>query len=137
MRTNRPILLIEDDEVDAMTIKRAIKEIKIANPLVWRENGEEGLYYLREEASSKPCIILLDLNMPRMGGLELLAIIKKDQDLRNIPVIILTTSSHDEDRLRSFNLSVAGYMIKPVDYKNFVQVIKAVNMYWTISEMPY
>ncbi|MGB1204234.1 MAG: response regulator [Chitinophagales bacterium] len=137
MRTNRPILLIEDDEVDAMTIKRAIKEIKIANPLVWRENGEEGLLYLKEKANFRPSIILLDLNMPRMGGLELLAIIKEDPKLRNIPVIILTTSSHDEDRLRSFNLSVAGYMIKPVDYKNFVQVIKAVNMYWTISEMPY
>ena len=120
-----------------MTIRRAIKEIKIANPLVWRENGEEGLLYLNKQDTLKPCIILLDLNMPRMGGLELLEIIKNNEDLRNIPVIILTTSSHDEDRLRSFNLSVAGYMIKPVDYKHFVQIMRAVNMYWTISEMPY
>ncbi len=136
MKTTSPILLIEDDEIDSMTIKRAIKEIKVSNPLFIRENGEEGLAYLNEEDSVRPCIILLDLNMPKMGGLEFLEIIKKDARFRNIPVIILTTSRHDEDRLRSFDLSVAGYMVKPVDYKSFVEVIRTINMYWTISELP-
>ena len=136
MKSQRPILLLEDDYVDRLTVKRAVKDIKITNPLVMVENGEEGIEYLKDASNPEPCIILLDLNMPKMGGLEFLEVIKNEEALRHIPVIVLTTSHEDEDRLRSFNYSVAGYMVKPVDYKKFVEIMRTINLYWTLSEMP-
>jgi CheY-like chemotaxis protein len=136
MRDSAAILLIEDDRVDAMTVKRALKEINVCNPLHVVRNGEEALEFLRDVASPRPGIILLDLNMPRMNGLEFLKIAKQDDRLKLIPVIVLTTSREERDRLESFNLSVAGYMIKPVDYMQFVEVMRAINIYWTLSELP-
>jgi CheY-like chemotaxis protein len=136
MRSKKPILLVEDDSIDVMTVKRALKEINVANKLVTAANGEEALAYLRDEKNEKPCIMLLDLNMPKMNGLEFLSEIKKDEVLKKIPAIILTTSKEDHDRLKSFSLSAAGYMIKPVDFRQFVDVMRAINMYWTISELP-
>jgi len=133
---NKPLLIIEDDQVDVMTIRRALKEIHVANPVVHVENGEEGLAYLRDPGREKPCIILLDLNMPVMSGLEFLQIIKHDDYLRRFPVIVLTTSEEQQDKLNSFNLGVAGYMAKPVDYRQFVEVMRSINLYWTISELP-
>jgi CheY-like chemotaxis protein len=94
------------------------------------------LEYLRDEKNEKPCIILLDLNMPRMNGIEFLKIAKQDELLKMIPVVILTTSKEDRDKVESFKLSIAGYMIKPVDYQQFVEVIKTINIYWTLSELP-
>lgn len=134
--STKPLLLIEDDRVDVMTVKRALKEINVTNPVVHLENGEEALAYLRNPDNEKPCIILLDLNMPIMNGLEFLKIVKSDNDLRRFPVIVLTTSEEQQDKLNSFNLGVAGYMAKPVDYRQFVEVIRSINLYWTISEMP-
>ena len=134
--TNKPILLVEDDQVDVMTVKRALKEIHVANPVVNLENGEEALKYLRDPESAKPCIILLDLNMPVMNGVEFLQEAKRDDKLKRIPVVVLTTSEEQQDKVNSFNLGVAGYMAKPVDYRQFVEVMRSIDAYWTISEMP-
>ena len=136
MKEGLGILLVEDDVVDVMTVKRAFKEIKVTNPLVVAANGEEALAYLRDEKNKKPGIILLDLNMSKMNGIEFLEVAKKDEALKGIPVIVLTTSKEEQDKVNSFGLSVAGYMVKPVDYKQFVEVLRTINLYWTISELP-
>jgi len=136
MRNSKPILLVEDDSVDAMTVKRAFKDLKVLNPLVLTTNGEEALQYLRDKSNKKPCVILLDLNMPKMDGIEFLKIVKADEVLKKIPVVVLTTSKEESDIVESFKLSVAGYIVKPVDYKKFVEAIRAIELYWTLSELP-
>ena len=136
MRSSKPILLVEDDQVDAMTVKRALKDIKVTNRLNIVHDGEKALTFLKNSENEKPGIILLDLNMPRMNGIEFLKIAKKDESLKKIPVVVLTTSKEDQDKVDSFNLGVAGYMIKPVDYRKFVEVVKTIDMYWTLSELP-
>ncbi|TAM51916.1 MAG: response regulator [Paraburkholderia sp.] len=133
---NQPILVVEDDDVDVMTIQRAFKEIRVLNPVVRQENGEMAIDYLRDPSNATPCIILLDLNMPVMSGIEFLEIIKADENLRRIPVIVLTTSQEQEDKINSFNFSVAGYMAKPVDYRRFVDVMRSIDVYWSLSELP-
>lgn len=142
MRDNIPILLAEDDDVDAMTVQRAFKVNKITNPLHIVPNGEEALKVLRQqdtvsdpEKYPRPGIILLDLNMPVMNGLEFLKIAKGDPELRRIPVVVLTTSKDEEDRIESFNLSVAGYIIKPVEFEKFVAAVRTIDVYWTLSEL--
>ncbi|MES1981882.1 MAG: response regulator [Pseudomonadota bacterium] len=134
--TSKPILLVEDDRVDVMTVARALKDIHVSNPLVNLENGQEALKYLRHSVSEKPCIILLDLNMPIMNGIEFLQIAKNDAQIKRIPVIVLSTSEEQQDKVRTFDLGVAGYMAKPVDYRQFVEVMRTIDAYWTISEMP-
>ncbi len=136
MRNSRPVLLVEDDSVDAMTVKRALKDLDIKNPLIHALNGEEALEYLKSEDNNKPCIILLDLNMPRMNGIEFLQVIKVNDNLKKIPVIVLTTSREERDKIDSFKLGIAGYMLKSIDYTEFVQIIKTVSLYWTLSELP-
>ena len=136
MRSGKPILLLEDDRVDAMTVKRALKDLKVTNPLIHKLNGEEGVEYLTGEENEIPCLILLDLNMPKMNGIEFLKVIKERDVVKKIPVIVLTTSKEEQDIINTFKLSVAGYMIKSVDYKKFVETIRAINLYWTLSEMP-
>jgi CheY-like chemotaxis protein len=136
MRNNLPILLIEDDVVDAMTVKRALNELQITNPINTVGNGEEALGYLRNETSERPGLILLDLNMPKMSGVEFLKIIKNDDKLKRIPVVVLTTSKDEQDRFETFNSGVAGYMIKPVDYPQFVEIVRTIKMYWMLSETP-
>ncbi len=134
--TCKAILLVEDDEVDAMTVRRALKELHVANPLTQVENGEEALGYLRKPGQVLPCIILLDLNMPVMGGIEFLQVIKQDAALRRIPVVVLTTSEEQQDKVASFDIGVAGYIRKPVDYKQFVEAVRSIDAYWTLSELP-
>ncbi|NES94579.1 MAG: response regulator [Desertifilum sp. SIO1I2] len=136
MRNLQPILLVEDDRIDRLTVQRAFKEIQVKNPVDIAANGEEALALLRDRSYKKPAIILLDLNMPKMNGLEFLREIKQDADLKHIPVIVLTTSGEDRDKLESFNLCVAGYMIKPLDYFKFVEMLRAIQVYWTFSELP-
>ena len=136
MHSSKPILLVEDDNIDAMTVQRAMKELNVANKLVRTGNGEEALHYLRSSSKEKPCLVLLDLNMPKMNGLELLKIVKADDDLAAIPVIVLTTSGEQCDIMESFKFSVAGYMIKSVDYAEFKETMRVINEYWTLSEMP-
>ncbi len=136
MQNLRPILLVEDDQVDAMTVKRIFTEMKVKNQLAHVVNGEEALEYLRNSKNRKPCVILLDLNMPKMNGIEFLRIVKADDDLRSIPVIVLTTSREDQDKIESFKLGVAGYILKTVDYKRFATIMEIMDMYWTLSELP-
>jgi len=136
MRDSRPVLLVEDDSIDAMTVQRAFRDLKVTNPLKHTVNGEQALAYLQNPANDKPCVILLDLNMPKMNGTEFLAVAKSDPALKKIPVIVLTTSSEERDIVESFRLSVAGYIIKPVDYRKFVEAIRTIDLYWTLSELP-
>lgn len=136
MRNGRPILLVEDDTIDAMTVKRAFKELKVTNPLAHSLNGEEALEHLRQEANEHPCVVLLDLNMPKMNGVEFLKIAKNDPSLKKIPVVVLTTSNEERDIVESFKLGVAGYIVKPVDYRKFVEAIRTIDLYWTLSELP-
>ena len=135
MPTDKPIMLVEDDMVDVMTVQRALKNLEINVPLLTAHNGEEAIRIL-EESEEKPTLILLDLNMPVMSGREFLRKIKSDPSLRRIPVVILTTSGEKEDKLECFDLSAAGYMIKPVGYGSFVELIRTLDNYWTRSETP-
>jgi CheY-like chemotaxis protein len=136
MRNLRPILLAEDDSVDAMTVKRAFGELKVNNELIRVINGEEAIEYLKTHTDKKPCVVLLDLNMPKMNGIEFLKVAKADDELRQIPVVVLTTSKEDRDKVETFKFSVAGYIVKPVDYKKFVDAMRVLNLYWTLSELP-
>lgn len=136
MRNSKPILLIEDDNVDVMTVERVFRELKITNQLVSTSNGEQALEYLRTNDNKQPCVILLDLNMPKMNGTEFLKIVKTDEALKKIPVVVLTTSGQQQDVVESFKLGAAGYMVKSVDYGKFVETIRIINLYWTLSELP-
>lgn len=136
------ILLVEDDEVDVMNVKRAFKKYKITNPLYIAENGLEALAMLQPQ-DGKPTVvpenrrlILLDLNMPKMNGLEFLHKIRQDETLKSTPVIVLTTSDEDKDRIEAYNLNVAGYILKPVTFAKFAEVMVALNKYWSLCEMP-
>ncbi|MBR8829951.1 MAG: Response regulator rcp1 [Chroococcopsis gigantea SAG 12.99] len=136
------ILLIEDDEVDVMNVKRAFKKNNILNPLHVASNGLEALNMLRDESGSpssvspQQLLILLDLNMPKMGGIEFLQTLRQDPVLKSIPVVILTTSNQDQDRLEAYQLNIAGYILKPVTFSNFVETMATLNRYWTLCEMP-
>jgi len=136
MRNSKPILLVEDDDVDVMTVKRALKDSKVTNKLVSISDGEEAIDYLRTKSNAKPCVILLDLNMPKMNGIEFLKIAKTDEELKSIPVIVLTTSGSEQDIVESFAFGAAGYMVKSVDYGKFIETIRAIDGYWTLSELP-
>jgi len=136
MKNSRPVLLVEDDSVDAMTVKRAFRDISITNPLVHKLNGEEAFEYLAGLGDETPCIILLDLNMPKMNGIELLKVLKANDALKEIPVIVLTTSQDTRDKFETFGLGVAGYIVKPADYKKFVEAMRTIDIYWTLSELP-
>ncbi len=117
MRDTRPILLAEDDKLDALTVERSLNDLNVVNPLVRVTNGEEALECLRDSSKKKPCVILLDLSMPKMNGIEFLKIIKADEVLKCIPVVVLTTSKEEQDKIESFKLSVAGYIVKAVYYQ--------------------
>jgi len=136
MRNSKPILLVEDDRVDMMTVRRAVKDVNISNRVVHMLNGEKALEYLRDPDNKTPCVILLDLNMPKMNGIEFLKVVKADDTLKQIPVIVLTTSREKIDINESFNSGVAGYVVKPTDYKDFTEAIRKINQYWTSSELP-
>jgi CheY-like chemotaxis protein len=136
------ILLVEDDEVDVMNVQRAFRKNKITNPLYIAENGLEALAMLRSQDGKDPIVpplrrlILLDLNMPKMNGLEFLHQLRADSELKSTPVVVLTTSDEDRDRLEAYNLNVAGYLLKPVTFANFDQIMITLTNYWALSEMP-
>ena len=131
------ILLVEDDEVDVMNVRRAFDRNRIANPLYVAPDGVEGLRMLRaNEVPRERRIILLDLNMPRMNGIEFLRQLRADQALAHTPVVVLTTSDDERDKINAYNLNVAGYLLKPVTFVNFVEVMAALNKYWTLVELP-
>jgi CheY-like chemotaxis protein len=135
------ILLVEDDEVDVMTVQRAFKKGNITNPLYIAGNGIEALAMLRcspGKASAIPAerrIILLDLNMPKMNGLEFLQELRADPTIRQIPVVVLTTSNEEQDRVQAYDLNVAGYILKPITFGSFVELMVTLNKYWALCEM--
>lgn len=131
------ILLVEDDEVDVMNVRRAFEKNKILNPLFVAGDGLQALEMLRNgDVPAGRRIILLDLNMPRMNGLEFLKELRADPALGLTPVVVLTTSNAEYDRINAYNLNVAGYLLKPVTFTNFVEVMAALNKYWTLVELP-
>jgi CheY-like chemotaxis protein len=136
MQSAKPILLVEDDTADVLIIKRALKELGIDNELVHCDNGESAVEYLKIPENPKPCIVLLDLNMPRMNGIEFLKIIKKNENVKQIPVIALTTSQSAQDIADCFKNGIAGYIVKPVDFQKFVKAIRIVDLYWMLSKIP-
>jgi CheY-like chemotaxis protein len=131
------ILLVEDDEVDIMTVKRAFAKANITNPLYVAHNGLEALEVLRkEDLPPKRRLILLDVNMPKMNGIEFLRELRKDPALQQISVVVLTTSNEERDRIEAFKLNVAGYLLKPVTFQQFAEVMSTINKYWALMEMP-
>ena len=134
------ILLVDDDEVDVMNVKRAFRKNNIVNPLFVANNGVDALAMLRGTgANPMPAerrLVLLDLNMPRMGGLEFLREIRNDPVLHALTVIVLTTSDDERDKVEAYNLNVAGYILKPVTFSAFVEAIATLNKYWAINELP-
>jgi chemotaxis family two-component system response regulator Rcp1 len=135
------ILLVEDNAGDVRLTREALTEGKVLNNLHVVKDGIEALAFLKHEGrfarEPHPDIILLDLNLPKMDGRELLAIIKTDASLRRIPVVILTTSSSDEDILKAYDLHANCYITKPVEFNQFIKVVKSVEDFWfTIVKLP-
>jgi len=135
------ILLVEDNEGDARLAKEALKEAKVANTLHWVEDGEEAMKFLHKEGPyvdvPRPHVILLDLNLPKKDGREVLAEIKKDEDLRRIPVVILTASEAESDIMKTYDLHANCYITKPIDLDQFLKVVRAIEGFWlTILKLP-
>jgi CheY-like chemotaxis protein len=135
------ILLIEDDSVDVMNVQRAFKKNNITNPLHIAFNGVEALNMLRgtngkPRLNPQPRIILLDINMPKMNGLEFLRELRNDPDLRSISVFVMTTSNDDQDKIEAYKLNVAGYILKPLSFEKFVNAVSILNSYWKLCELP-
>ena len=131
------ILLVEDDQIDQMNIKRAFERNRITNPLYVAENGIEALEMLRDgRVPDERRLILLDLNMPRMNGIEFLKALRADEKLGHTPVVVLTTSNDEQDKVNAYDLNVAGYLLKPVTFTSFVELTAALNKYWTLVELP-
>ena len=134
------ILLVEDDEVDVKAVRRAFRDLKIANPVVEAVDGIEALEILRGDNGkarlAHPYLILLDLNMPRMGGLEFLAEIRKDPELQRSVVFVMTTSAAEEDRFKAYNMNVAGYVLKHSPGHTFMEAVSMLEHYWRVIEFP-
>ncbi len=143
-RSSISILIADDDADDRMLIDDAFRESRLSNPLVFVENGEDLLHYLRGEGKYAgraeivmPRLILLDLNMPKMDGRTALRHLKADPELKRIPVVVLTTSKAEEDILRTYDLGVSSFIAKPVTFQGLVDVVRALNNYWIeIVELP-
>lgn len=132
------ILLVEDDDVDVMNVQRAFKKNNITNPLFVAGNGLEALEKLKgsEAITPTPKVILLDINMPKMGGIEFLQKIRNDADLKSISVFVMTTSNEESDKIAAYDLNVAGYIIKPLSFESFVNAVSVLNHYWKLCEQP-
>ena len=134
------ILLVEDDELDVMNVQRAFRKNNVVNPLYVAGNGVEALEMLRgKREPSVPRdrrLILLDLNMPKMGGIEFLKELRADPDLHATTVVVLTTSDEERDRVNAYHLNVAGYILKPVTLAAFVEIMATLNKYWSVNELP-
>ncbi len=131
------VLLVEDDEGDVLLIREAFADNKVRNSLDVAADGEQAIAYLRDPANPRPDLILLDLNLPRKDGREVLAEVKADNELRTIPVVVLTTSEADEDILRSYDLHANAYVTKPVDFDRFIEVVRQIDEFFvTVVRLP-
>jgi len=131
MQILKPILLVEDDVVDASTVKQALADLRVKNDVIHKNDGEETLEYLRDDSKPKPALILLDLNMPKISGIEMLKLMRENVHLQHIPVVVLTVSKYEQDKLDTFNLGVQGYIIKAVDYDAFLRATDIIIQYWS------
>lgn len=130
------ILLVEDDAVDVMNARRAFKKNNLTNPIYEAHNGLEALEILRSGTLPRRHIVLLDLNMPKMNGIEFLREVRSDPALKSTSVVVLTTSSGERDKIEAYQLNVAGYLLKPVTFTSFVELMATLNKYWTLVELP-
>jgi CheY-like chemotaxis protein len=131
------ILLVEDDEVDVLNVKRAFEKNRIMNPLFIASNGIEALDMLRTaKVPQNRRLVLLDLNLPKMNGIEFLRELRGDSELGSIPVVVLTTSDAEKDKIEAFKLNVGGYLVKPVTFPGFADLMATLNKYWTLVDMP-
>jgi CheY-like chemotaxis protein len=129
------VLLVDDDDLDVESVRRAFKNGNVVNPLWVASDGEQALAMLRGTAYPRERrLVLLDLNLPRLSGIEVLREIRKDPALRALSVVVLTTSNEEQDRTDAFGLNVAGYLLKPVTFQAFVELMATINRYWTLVE---
>ncbi|MDE1011172.1 MAG: response regulator [Paraburkholderia fungorum] len=138
----RPILLVEDNPNDVELTLIALEKTRLANPVVSLRDGEEALLYLRREgpwasrAEENPAVILLDKKLPKIDGHELLKIVRSDEKLKRIPVVMLTSSREETDLLRSYDLGVNAYVVKPVAFDDFMAAINDLGMFWGVLNEP-
>ncbi len=137
------VLMAEDNEHDIVATRRAWKKYNIANPLHIVRDGEECLDYLHQRgkysepgSAPRPGILLLDIKMPKMDGLAVLEHIREDAGLHRLPVVILTTSKAEEDRIKSYDLGANAYITKPIGFQNFAEAVRTINLFWTLVELP-
>lgn len=135
------ILLVEDDDIDIMNVQRAFNKNNIANPLLVAHNGQEALDMLRgvngqKKITPTPRIILLDINMPKMNGIEFLRELRADPELKSLSVFVMTTSNDEKDKIGAYHYNVAGYIIKPVNFEVFLNAISILDTYWKLCELP-
>jgi CheY-like chemotaxis protein len=137
------VLMAEDDEHDILATRRAWKKHHISNPLYIVNDGEECLDFLHRRGkysepgtAPRPGILLLDIRMPKMDGLAVLKHIRQDEQLRRLPVVILTTSRAEEDRLRSYDFGANAYIVKPVGFNNFSDAVRTINLFWQLVDLP-
>ena len=140
MNRSVPILHVEDDPVDVGNLRRACARLGVRNPVWAVGNGEQALDLLRGKGphagEPRPGLILLDLSMPVMSGLEFLRAVKSDPELRVIPAVVLTASNHQADRRNAYELGAAGYLVKPIEFDRFAEVVAAIERYWALCEVP-
>jgi len=142
MSTPIHILLVEDSPADVELTLRAFKRRKLSNPVAVARDGEEALDYIHRRGAfgagaPVPGLILLDLRLPKIDGLEVLRQLKAHPVYRNIPVVVLTTSGEDRDVARSYELGAASYIVKPVEFEKFQEVVERIDLYWIVTNVPY
>jgi CheY-like chemotaxis protein len=132
--SNQPILLVEDNPVDLDLTLRALKSQKLDNPILTARDGEEALAFIKEweKGEPRPVVILLDLKMPKVNGLEVLKVLKSHPEYKTIPVVVLTTSSESSDVKTAYQLGANSYIVKPVDFEKFLDVAKQIDLYWRV-----
>jgi CheY-like chemotaxis protein len=134
------ILLVEDDSIDVKAFQRAMNKLKISNPVAVARDGVEGWEYLQncvaEGGKNTPSLVILDINMPRMSGLELLTKLRADKHLHHLIVFVLTTSNDEKDKFEAFNMNVAGYMLKSDMGNSFIRAVELIDSYWRVVEFP-
>ncbi|CAM1368240.1 response regulator [Tenacibaculum xiamenense] len=129
---NLKILLVEDDEIEKLKFERALKKLDATHSVVKAANGEEALAICKDVL---PNLILLDLNMPKMNGLEFLDILRADENLKFVPTVVFSTSNNHQDMINAYKVGIAGYVVKPLHYSDYVNQIEKIIDYWSINEL--